>query len=234
MTDPQALDLSRIRALCFDVDGTLSDTDDQFVENLVRLLNPMRFVFPNRNPRPFARRVVMFTETPANAIYGISDHLGIDGHLNALGNAIYKMGLGRTPTPFELIPGINTMLQICKARYPLAIVSARGRRSTERFISQFELRDFFQVVVTAQTTRHTKPSPDPIHWAAGKMDVLPEECLMIGDTTVDITAACRAGAQSVGVLCGFGQEHELRKAGATLIIESTSDLPAYLLDIPPQ
>ncbi|MFO8036729.1 MAG: HAD family hydrolase [Anaerolineales bacterium] len=228
MTDPQALDLPRIRALCFDVDGTLSDTDDQFVENLVRLLYPLRFLFPNRNPRPFARRVVMFTETPANAIYGISDYLGIDGHLNALGNAIYKMGLGRSQAPFQLIAGIHSTLQICKERYPLAIVSARGRQSTERFISQFELRDFFQVVVTAQTTRHTKPFPDPIHWAASKMDVLPEECLMIGDTTVDITAARRAGAQSVGVLCGFGEEDELRKAGATLIIKTTSHLPTHL------
>jgi phosphoglycolate phosphatase-like HAD superfamily hydrolase len=232
MTDHQTLDLSRIRALCFDVDGTLSDTDDQFVENLVRLLNPLRFLFPNHNARSFARRVVMSTETPANAIYGISDHLGIDGRLNALGNAIYKMGLGKSTAPFQLIAGVQSTLQICKERYPLAIVSARGKRSTERFISQFRLGDFFQVVVSAQTTRHTKPFPDPIHWAARKMGLCSAECLMIGDTTVDITAARRAGAQSVGVLCGFGGENELRKAGATLILETTSDLPRHLF-IPP-
>lgn len=37
-----SLDIPRIRALCFDIDGTLSDTDDQFVHKLARLLRPFR------------------------------------------------------------------------------------------------------------------------------------------------------------------------------------------------
>lgn len=228
MNDPQPLDKTKIRALCFDVDGTLSDTDDQFVENITRLLYPFRFLFPGRDPHPFARRVVMITETPANTLYGIPDKLGIDDELNALGNVIYQLGLGRSPSPFQLIEGVHRTLRICGKHYPLSIVSARGKRSTERFLSQFKLRDFFSAVTTAQTAEHTKPYPDPIRWAAQKMGVLPEECLMIGDTTVDITAACRAGAQSVGVLCGFGEEEELHKAGANLILNTTSDLPAHL------
>ena len=53
-------------------------------------------------------------------------------------------------------------------------------------------------------------------WAAQQMQVKPEECLMVGDTTVDIRAGKSAGAQTVGVLCGFGTERELRRAGADL------------------
>ena len=64
------------------------------------------------------------------------------------------------------------------------------------------------------------------------MNIKPEECLMIGDTTVDIRAAKAAGAQSVGVLCGFGQENELRQSGADLILESTSLLADELLTFP--
>jgi phosphoglycolate phosphatase len=58
------------------------------------------------------------------------------------------------------------------------------------------------------------------------MGVRPEECLMIGDTTVDMRAGKAAGAQTVGVLCGFGEEEELRRLGADLILKSTADLPA--------
>ena len=61
------------------------------------------------------------------------------------------------------------------------------------------------------------------------MGVSAEECLMIGDTTVDILAARAAGAQSIGVLCGFGEEKELENAGADLIIEQTSFIPNILL-----
>ena len=53
------LDLSRIRALCFDVDGTLSDTDDQWVDRFARLLNPVSRLFPGREVRPFCRWTVM-------------------------------------------------------------------------------------------------------------------------------------------------------------------------------
>jgi len=52
---------------------------------------------------------------------------------------------------------------------------------------------------------------------------------MIGDTTVDVRAAKSAGAQTVGVLCGFGNEGELRRIGADLILPSTADVEKVLL-----
>ena len=52
----------------------------------------------------------------------------------------------------------------------------------------------------------------------------PEACLMVGDTTVDIRAGRAAGAQTVGVLCGFGEADELRKHGADLILPFPSEL----------
>jgi phosphoglycolate phosphatase len=55
-----------------------------------------------------------------------------------------------------------------------------------------------------------------------------ESCLMIGDTTVDILAGKAAGAQTVGVLCGFGTKDELLASGADLILESTADLTQIL------
>jgi len=223
-----SLELSRIQALCFDVDGTLSDTDDQFVHKLAQKLQPLRFLFPNSDPRPFARRVVMATETPGNVLFGLPDRLGIDGPLASLGDALYRLGLRGEPEPFLLIPGVRAMLEELQPRFPLAVVSARGGRSTAWFLEQFDLTPFFRCVATAQTCKHTKPHPDPILWAAGQMGVEPKNCLMIGDTTVDILAAKAAGAQAVGVLCGFGEEEELRRAGADLILPTTADIPAAL------
>lgn len=218
------LDTNRIKALCFDVDGTLSDTDDQFVEKLTKWLHPVRFLFPQKDPYPTARRLVMFTETPGNYLYGIPDRLGIDDEISAIGDTIYRWGLGKGRKPFKLIPGVKEMLDQFHGRFPMAVVSARGGRSTKWFLEQFELTPLFETIVTAQTCEHTKPYPDPIQWAAEQMNVRPENCLMIGDTTVDIRAAQAAGAQSIGVLCGFGEEEELRRAGADLILESTKFL----------
>ncbi len=84
-------------------------------------------------------------------------------------------------------------------------------------------------MATARTTRHTKPYPDPILWAAEKMGIPPQACVMVGDTTVDIRAGKSAGAQTVGVLCGFGEENELKRLGADLILPTTGMLADVVL-----
>ena len=92
------------------------------------------------------------------------------------------------------------------------------RTAPWHFLEQENLLRYFDVVVTALTARRTKPYPDPIQFAARKFGVAPESCVMIGDTTVDIRAGRSAGTQTVGVLCGFGEEAELRRQGADLIL----------------
>ena len=96
------LDLTRIRALCFDLDGTLSDTDDQYVDRLARPLRQVKFLFPGGDPHPFARRLVKAGESPGNVFLGMFDRLGADSALSRLGDFIYRLGLDKHPEPFVL------------------------------------------------------------------------------------------------------------------------------------
>jgi len=96
-------------------------------------------------------------------------------------------------------------------------------------LDQFELTGLFHSIATAQTCPYTKPLPDPVLWAAERMGVPPANCLMVGDTAVDVRAGKLAGTQTVGVLCGFGREAELRRAGADLILPHTAALGPVLL-----
>ncbi|MCC7511706.1 MAG: HAD family hydrolase [Anaerolineae bacterium] len=217
------LDLSRIRALCFDVDGTLSDTDDLYAGQAARFLP--RFLF--RDPQRAARRLVMWIESPGNALMGIPDRFGLDDELAALVNWMNRHRKKRWKR-YLLVPGVDAMLARLHGRYPMAVVSARDEDGTRAFLDRFNLTRYFDVIVAALTAEHTKPYPDPVIYAAEKMGVAPESCLMIGDTTVDIRAGRSAGAQTAGVLCGFGEEEELRRAGADLILKSTADVEAAL------
>lgn len=122
------------------------------------------------------------------------------------------------------------MLESLKASYPLAVVSARNEVTTRHFLRLNQLEEYFQVVVTSQTCQRTKPFADPLLFAARELGVPIENCLMIGDTVTDIRAAKAAGAQSLSVLCGFGLEAELRRAGTQKILPTTSDLVAYLTE----
>ena len=221
------LDIHRIHALCFDVDGTLSDTDDLFVQKTSRFIKPVKYLFRDHDYRRAARRFIMWIEAPGNALMSVPDILGLDDEVLAL---VEWMNRHRTRPMkhFLLVPGVHEMLQRLHGRYPMAVVSARDERSTRMFLDQFELTPLFQVIVSALTAKHTKPYPDPIFFAADAMGVPPESCVMVGDTTVDIRAGKAAGTQTVAVLCGFGEEPELSRYGADMILPSTSDLDIIL------
>ena len=221
------LHVSRIHALCFDIDGTLSNTDDQMVAQLAGLLRPVRFLLSARNARRAARRLVMASEAPANFVLGLPDLIGADGPMFAAADWMARTFHSR-PHKYWLMPGVREMLTGLSRRYPLAVVSARDQRTTHNFLEQFDLLPLFRCVATDQTCRHTKPFPDPILWAAAQMGVEPQDCLMIGDTTVDMRAGKAAGSQTIGVLCGFGEENELRRKGADMILNETAELSDVL------
>jgi len=219
------LDKERIQAICFDVDGTLSDTDDQFVQRLFAMLRPLydSRMLSQRAVKRFSRWMVMAMETPGNLAYAAVDRSRMDDKV------IYPMQdrMGKQDkqhASFWLIEGVAELLDSLAARYPLAVVTARNADGTMAFLDQFSLTGLFKAVATARTCQYTKPFADPVLWAAQELGVAPEHCLMVGDTTVDMRAGKSAGAQTVGVLCGFGREKELLRAGADMILPTTKDL----------
>ncbi len=225
------LEISRIQALCFDIDGTLSDTDDLYVKRLAGWIRPFRSLLPGKDFQVPARRIIMAIESPGNVLFSLPDRLNIDDHLASIGQTLLRLGRQNERSEYLLIAGVKEMLARLSERFPLAVVSARGERSSLVFLDQFGLRPYFHCVATARTCRHTKPYPDQILWAAQHMGVDPGACLMIGDTSVDIRAGKAAGAQTVGVLCGFGQEMELHRQGADLILPTTPHLADILLTV---
>jgi HAD superfamily hydrolase (TIGR01549 family) len=221
------INLSRVQALCFDVDGTLNDTDDQYVDQVTPFFKAIRFLLPAQDYKHAARRFVMWAEAPGNALIGAPDFLGIDQQLAKIVNWMNQRRKAQIKH-FRPIVGVLEMLATLDGKYSMSIVSARDEESTREFLRQAGIEKYFICVAGALTCAHTKPYPDPIFWAAEKMGVKAENCLMIGDTTVDMRAGKAAGAQTVGVLCGFGERLELERKGADLILKSTPELVGLL------
>jgi HAD superfamily hydrolase (TIGR01509 family) len=218
--------VDRVRALCFDVDGTLSDSDDYYVAQIAAIMKRLRVV---PDPGRTARRLVMWMESPGNALLGLADRLGLDNQIMAAVDWNHRRRR-RPGRPLPVMPGMSEVLADLHARFPMAVVSARDEGSTMTFLDQANWRDYFDAVVTALSAPHTKPYPDPVKLAARQMNTSPDSCLMIGDTTVDIRAGKAAGAQTAAVLCGYGEEDELRRAGADVVLDKTADLRGILLD----
>jgi phosphoglycolate phosphatase-like HAD superfamily hydrolase len=221
-------DPGRVQAVLFDVDGTLADTDDDFIRRAGHFMRRLNFLFPRGDPSRFLRWSLMVSESPVNLLMGLPDRLSLDGPLAKAADWIATHRAPGSSARYVLMAEVDQLLRRLAGRYPLAMVTARGARDANAFIEQFHLAPHFRAVASAQTAPHTKPYPDPVLWAARELGVPVENCLMVGDTTVDILAGKRAGAQTVGVLCGFGERAELERSGANAILERTADLYALL------
>jgi len=212
-----------IEAILFDLDGTLMDTDDQAVASLARYLAPLSLLFP-LSPISLARRLVMWAETPGNALMTFFDVLGIDDNAFAIGDRL-RQWRGLYPRHnLPLIPGADATLHGLAQHYRLVIVTTRGRRDAEAFLTQHSLTHLFELVVTRESTRRLKPHPEPILFAARSLGIPPGRCVMVGDTTADVRSARAAGARAVATLSGFGERDELERAGAHMVLESVADM----------
>lgn len=217
-----------IDAILFDLDGTLIETDDEAVETLTRRLQRVRWLLPKRDATRMARHILMSIEGPANSILTFLDRIGLDDNVLDLGDRLRSMRGLYAPLNFRPVDGVGGMLSDLRYRYHLAIVTTRSRAHAEQFLSQQGLADLFPVIVGREDTWRIKPHPSPVKHAAEQLGVPPERCLMVGDTTADIYAARSAGARSAGVLCGFGTQDELERAGADLILTTTVELTHWM------
>ena len=217
------IETSRVRAVIFDIDGTLSDSDDLMVERAAEALQFLFFLTQDGRTR-LARWLVMAAESPGNLIYAVLDRMDLDAWMiQRMERRLEKQKKTRPPV-YRLIPGARELLDTLKPRFKLAVASARGEGTAMGFLTHFKLAAYFDAIITSQTTRYTKPHPAPLLHAADKLGVPAENCLMVGDTSVDMRAAKRAGMQAAAFLTGFGSERELRRTGADMVFNSPEEL----------
>ena len=90
------------------------------------------------------------------------------------------------------------------------------------------LYDYMEAIVTVDDVQNAKPHPEPVLKAIELLGGKPEETMMVGDSTVDMTSALQAGAIPVGVAWSLKGEELLRKHGAVHILHDMRDMLSLL------
>ena len=223
-------DVSRVKGLLFDVDGTLSDTDDRLIHRISKYLAPIARLHKEQGAHHLARTLVMAMETPANTIYHLFDRVHLDQPLSKIYDWLSRKRNKKKSMQdrFWIIPGVKNMLDDFDGRMRMAVVSARDKDTTHH-LEHFELQQYFDVVVTAQTCNHTKPFPTgDFRRRADRAGA----CSMCDDRRHDCGCESResAGAQTIAVLCGFGSRRELkRRRGFDCGVDSRYSRVVYAL-----
>lgn len=211
------------RLAVFDCDGTLVDSQHAIIAAMTAA---WRF----RNlPEPDADAIRRTIGLPLEqGIAQLSPDLSshehaalVDGYRDAA-HEIHANGGHRAP----LFPGVAEVLDtLASSGVLLGIATGKGTRGLISTLNEHALNDRFVTVQTADTA-HGKPHPDMLLRAMAETGVRPAQTVMIGDTVYDIQMANNAGVAAIGVSWGYHAAAELMSAGAAIVIENFSELPA--------
>ncbi|MBQ5950678.1 MAG: HAD family hydrolase [Lachnospiraceae bacterium] len=215
-----------IKAVIFDLDGTLSDS----LESLAWSANAaMAAVDPALVPQP-PENFKFYAGDGARVMVArcLADAGDPEGRLLDQVMEVYpvyfKEGCLYHIRAYE---GIQEALQALKARgIRLAVCSNKAQPNTEDVIHLLFGKDLFDMLVGASPDLPRKPSPAGPLKVAQAFGLSPEEFLYVGDTNTDVRTGLAAGMHVVGVTWGFRPRTELEEAGAKDII----DRPEELLD----
>lgn len=200
-----------LRAVIFDLDGTLLDTLEDIADAMNDALRelamrghalPAYRRFVGDGAQMLAARVVARPVADPLTIQTVYQR-----YLEAYGRRWHLKS-----RPYA---GIDRLLDGCEAAgLGLAVLSNKADHFTRQVVERFLPRWSWLAVRGQRAGTPRKPAPDGALALADQMGVSPAECLFLGDSDVDVLCARSAGMWALGALWGFRPRAELEAAGA--------------------
>jgi len=214
----------KITTVLFDLDGTIVDTNDLIIDSCMHALSghvPEGFGREQIIPlmgEPLAQQMRKFT--------GRED-------VSALVKAYREYNLANHDERVSLFPDVReTLGKLKEAGLRLGVVTTKMRETTIRALKLLEIYSYMDALVTLDDVEHAKPHPEPVAKAIAALGSEPSETLMVGDSSVDVVSASRAGAVPIGVAWSLKGERLLTEYGAEHVVRSMGEL-LPLCGIPP-
>ncbi|MGA8011053.1 MAG: HAD-IA family hydrolase [Candidatus Acidiferrales bacterium] len=220
-TDNQGGRFSEVRALVFDLDGTLIDSKldlalsiDATLKHMGRasLAHDTIYSYVGNGAAVLVRRALGDTVTDAEAE---------EGHRYFL--AYYREHMLDNTVTY---PGVREALELL-SRHPMAVLTNKPVRFSERILEGLGLSRYFRYVYGGNSFETKKPDPEGINIILRDLAIAPREAMIVGDSDVDVRTARNAGTWACGVSYGLGLEG-LRAHPPDLMLDSLADLPANL------
>src|SRR3989344_6085084 len=205
-----------IKAIVFDVDGTLLDTREFIIAAFEHSLRGNGHVVPTRQ-----RIVEAATGRTLDECYPL---LAPNGDAILLRDMHREFQMKR----FDLVTayaGLHDVLTVLRERgLLLGICSARGV-TVHSTLEHVQALAYFDAIVDSSDVQKHKPHPEGVLKILMLLNVKPGDSVMVGDTTSDIAAGKAAGcAQTIAITHGLGTRESLEKSGADHIVTSLPDI----------
>ena len=204
--------------IIFDVDGTLTSTNDLIFESF-RYISKKYF---NKNP---SNNEIMSLFGPTENVIlkewsGDNYEKVKDDYYNFYSDNHHMA---------KLYPGIKEILDFLKSKKVLlSIFTGKGREAAEITLKKLKIFDYFDLVVTGDDVINHKPSAEGINKFIDKYNLAKEKVLMIGDSPSDIKAARSAGVKIASAIWDSYVKKEVLQSGSDYIFREVKDLEEFI------
>ena len=208
-----------IKAVIFDMDGTLVDSNELHVDAWDEAFRHFGKEFPrarlhqhigkggDKYVPEFLTEAEMRTMAP---------------ELEKFRGDIFKRKYIERVRPF---PKVRELLQRIRDDGKRIVLASSGTESeVEHYVKVAEIGELAEAFTTKTDVSNSKPSPDVFRRALNLVHAQPDEAIVVGDTPYDVQAAKKIDIATVALLCGGFRADELRASGAVAIFNDPADL----------
>jgi phosphoglycolate phosphatase len=210
-----------LKALIFDLDGTLIDSLADIAESINRMLDARGY--PRCQQEVFKQMVGEGMEKLVER--ALPESVRSDELIKICVEEYrtnYDQLWNAQTQPYD---GIVAMLAELKTRgVKLGVISNKAHRFTVPMTEHFFGKTCFDHILGQRAGVPRKPAPNGAHEMAAFLNLKTDEMAYVGDSGIDMAFAKASGMRAVGVRWGFRGEAELIEHGADLLISSPSDL----------
>ncbi len=199
--------MEAIRAVIFDVDGTLVDSNDGHARAWVDALAEAGYQVPFERIRPL---IGMGGDKVLPLVAGLSSDDAKGKRIAERRDAIFAE---RYLPQVRPLPGAHDLLRrLYTEGFRLAVASSSKKDLLEGLLKLVGAEDVFEVMTSSDDVDSSKPDPDVVHVALERLREPAEEVVMIGDTPYDVEAAGRARVRAIAFRSGGWKDPDLKDA----------------------
>ncbi len=212
-----------IKAIIFDLDGTLVDSVDYHTEAWVKAFQEYGYDFPYDRLR---QQIGKGSEYIIGELLSTEEAEKLESDIAGYRKQYYQENLLAKVQPF---PQVKQLFKTIKADNLKIVLASSARTETiKHYLKLLEIGDLIDGATSTDDVAKSKPEPDIFLAALAKLkdisDISTKEVIVVGDSPYDAIAAGKANLRTIGVLCGGFELETLTQAGCVAIYQDPADL----------
>ena len=205
------------KALLFDIDGTLADTDALHLEAFNQVLGPRGHIFDHVR---FGKELQGFSNASISARFLAEEPPIRQAAIMDEKEATFRKLVAGKIQP---LPGLMTLLALAdRAGIPMVAVTNAPRLNAEMLLSGLGIMDRFKALVIGDELDHGKPHPMPYLEGLRAVNAVPALSVAFEDSRSGIQSASAAGIATIGMRTSLGHA-DMVTAGAVMTAKSFDD-----------